>query len=510
MVTQAITTDIDANRVAELAQVLDVLSRKILAYVAHADSPQGTVGKACKPHDLLNLFDLPKEGDGADGLFKQVDLILANSVVTWNAGFMDKLYAGTNPVGVASDLLLSVLNTNSHVFTVSPALTVIERKTAHEYAKLFGFAEPQAGGLTFPGGSYSNSTSLTMARSYLFPDTKLYGNGAHRFAVFASDHAHYSVEKAAIFCGLGSNTVFKIKTSGDGRICVRDLEAQISQAEADGYTPLFVNATAGTTVYGSFDDFNAIADIAQKHGAWFHIDGSWGGNIVFSESHRYKLAGCERADSITVNPHKALGVPATCSFLLVPDVRVFLTANSLQAPYLFHNLDPGENYDLADGTMGCGRRADAVKLYLGWHWYGARGYGERIDHALRVAAYLAASVKSRPHFVLASEDPVPFLQVCFFYVPSQGGELSLDAAVNTKITRAIVQSLHEAGEFLVDYAPEAAASKGSTSTSTSEKQQQQLSRGEFFRVVVNAPSVSSETVDELLDRIEHYGKSLKL
>lgn len=499
MVTQAITTDIDANRVDELAQVLDVLSQKILAYVAHADSPQGTVGKASKPQDLLNLFDLPKDGDGVDGLFKQVDMILANSVVTWNAGFMDKLYAGTNPVGIASDLLLSVLNTNSHVFSVSPALTVIERKTAHEYAKMFGFNKPHSGGLTFPGGSYSNSTSLTTARSYLFPDTKVYGNGAHRFAVFASSHAHYSVEKAAIFCGLGSNSVFKIKTTEDGRMCVSDLEAQISQAKADGYTPLFVNATAGTTVYGSFDDFNAIADVAQKHGAWFHIDGSWGGNIVFSESHRYKLAGCERADSITVNPHKALGVPATCSFLLVPDVRVFLTANSLQAPYLFHNADPDdESYDLADGTMGCGRRPDAVKLYLGWHWYGARGYGARIDHALRVAAHLAESVKARPSFVLASEDPVPFLQVCFFYAPpsQNGGELSSDPAVNTQVTRSIIRKLHEAGEFLVDFAPEA-------------RGKQSKSRGEFFRVVVNAPSVSSDTVDELLDRIEHYGKSLK-
>lgn len=489
-----ITSDLEANRVEELQQVLDVLSKKIVDYVRTADSPEGSIGPITTPKELGKLFDLPVEGDGMDGLFKQFDTILDNSVVTWNKGFMDKLYAATNPVGVASDLLLSILNTNSHVFTVSPALTVIERKTAHEYAKLFGMDGPYSGGLTFPGGSYSNSTSLTTARSYLYPDTKLKGNGAYNFAVFASEHAHYSVEKAAIFCGLGSNSVFKIKTTVDGRMSTQDLERQISIAKEEGFTPLYVNATAGTTVYGSFDDFNAIADIAKAHGLWFHIDGSWGGNIVFSETYRHKLAGAERADSLTVNPHKALGVPTTCSFLLLPDERRLQEANSLKAPYLFHNAhgNEEENYDLADGTMGCGRRPDALKLYLGWHWFGAAGYGKRIDHAMRVSHYMASTIHARAHlgYTLVSTLPAPFLQICFFYSPS--GRLSEDAAENTRITRLLVHKLHKSGKFLVDYAPEGGPQ----------------SRGEFFRVVVNSPTVSSETVDELLEAIETFGESI--
>lgn len=490
-------SSLEINRVEELTQVLEVISQKIIAYVTHADSAEGSVGTPVSPKKLSELFDLPVEGEGIEGLFKQYDLILDNSVVTWNNGFLDKLYASTNPVGVASDMLLSILNTNSHVFTVSPALTIIERKTSHEYAKLFGFTGATSGGLTFPGGSYSNSTSLTTARSYLYPDTKLHGNGSIRFAVFASEHAHYSVEKAAIFCGLGSNAVIKVKTAPDGRMSVADLEARIIQAKSDGLTPLYVNATAGTTVYGSFDDLNAIADITEKHKLWLHVDGSWGGNAVFSETHRYKLSGSHRANSVTVNPHKALGVPATCSFLLLPDERVLQEANSLRAPYLFHNTHSSEeNYDLADGTMGCGRRADAVKLYLGWNWFGARGYGQRIDHAMQVADYLALTIRERASsgYTLVSEYPPPFLQVCFYYVPGSGELTSATAAENTKVTRALVNYLHASGQFLVDYAPEAGKD----------------SRGEFFRVVVNAPSVSSELVDELLNKIEAAGKALRL
>lgn len=349
-------------------------------------------------------------------------------------------------------------------------MTIIEKKTSHEYAKLFGFDSPHSGGLTFPGGSYSNSTSLTTARSKLYPDTKIHGNGSHKFAVFASSHAHYSVEKAAIFCGFGSEAVIRVAVSKDGRMIPEDLERNIVQAKADGFTPLYVNATAGTTVYGTFDDFNAIADIAEKHRIWFHIDGSWGGNIAFSEKHRHKLAGAARAQSITVNPHKALGVPTTCSFLLLPDQRVLQEANSLQAPYLFHNtFSAEENYDLADGTMGCGRRPDALKLYLGWRWYGTEGYRRRIDHAVAVSQYLAEQVLARPDFVLVSEFPPPFLQTCFYYAPE--GKLAASAEENTKVTRYIAKSLHQTGKFLVDYAPEHGDD----------------GRGEFFRVVVNSP-----------------------
>ncbi|CAN6658885.1 hypothetical protein TRVA0_031S00474 [Trichomonascus vanleenenianus] len=492
MTMDSLTSSLESNRAAELEFVLENLTKKLVEYAKRADSPDGNVGNHYTPQELKKSLklDLPESGSGPEGLLREADQLLDNSVVTWNEGFLDKLYAATNPVGVASDLLLSILNTNSHVFTVSPALTLIENKTGHEYAKLFGFKEPHSGGLTFPGGSYSNSTSLTIARSYLYPDTKTKGNGAYKFAIFASAHAHYSVEKAAIFCGLGSESVFKVKVSPDGRMIVDDLRQKVEQAKADGYTPLYVNATAGTTVYGSFDDFHAIGDVAREHKMWFHVDGSWGGNVVFSEKQRYKLSGVERADSLTVNPHKMLGVPTTCSFLLLPDKRVMQIANSLQAPYLFHNHrdDDDELYDLADATMGCGRRPDAVKLYLGWHWFGREGYGQRVDHAFDVTKYLATRVRDHPNFELVSEFPPPCLQTCFFYKPR--GQLLAQPEENSKLTRGIVYELHKSKKFLIDFAPDA------------------LGRGEFFRVVVNSPVVSRETIDVLISEMDRVGRLL--
>lgn len=309
----------------------------------------------------------------------------------------------------------------------------------------------------------------------MYPSTKTQGNGDYKFAVFSSTHAHYSVEKAAIFCGFGSQAVIKVDVFPDGTMIPNDLETKIIKAKEQGYTPLYVNATAGSTVYGSFDDFNSIADIAEKYGLWFHIDGSWGGNVAFSEKYRHKLNGCHRANSITVNPHKALGVPTTCSFLLFPDQRILTEANSLNAPYLFHNSSSEEeSWDLADGTMGCGRRPDALKLYLGWRYYGTDGYCKRIEHAMEITKYFAESVRKRKNFELVSTFPPPFLQTCFYYAPpaKDSSEISFqNKDRNTRITRTISTKLHESGKFLVDYAPESGPN----------------GRGEFFRAVVNSP-----------------------
>ncbi|KAK9355824.1 pyridoxal phosphate-dependent transferase [Lipomyces doorenjongii] len=494
-----LSTDRDiSSRATELERLLAAVSHRVVAYVADVDKPDARVGDPVPPKQLArilrNHLTLPNVGGGQAEFLAVLDEILRHSVVTWHPGFMDKLYASTNPVGVATDLLLSVLNTNSYIYSVAPVLTLIEKKTSHEYAELFGFTSEWSGGITLPGGSASNTHSLIVARTILYPDTKLNGNGDYKFVIFTSCHGHYSVEKAAISLGLGSESVWAIPVDKDERMRVDVLEEKILEAKEQGRTPLYINATAGTTVYGSYDPFEEIAVIAKKHCLWFHVDGSWGGNVVFSDKLRYRLKGIELADSLTVNPHKMLGVPLTCSFLLAPDHRIFQKASSLRAPYLYHSdVIDGEDFDMGDSTMGCGRRADSLKLFLGWKWYGKEGYAKRVEQAFGVTAHLANLVSNRPGFCLISSNPPPCLQTCFYYSP-RGHPMENDAEYNTMVTRAIAYELQACGRFLVDYAPPTTAD----------------GKGEFFRAVVNAPTTTRETVEELVEAIERIGKDLKL
>ncbi|KAJ5266494.1 hypothetical protein N7478_009302 [Penicillium angulare] len=536
-----------SSRADEVQNLLKAVEDLLIPFIRSADSPEththqnGTNGTTSvngnstpaktslveykKPKELREILQLeiPKEGRQQDGLIEVLQKVLQYSVNTWHQGFLDKLYASTNAPGVAAELILATLNTNVHVYQVSPALSVIEKYTGQQLANLFGLNGPRAGGISVQGGSASNTTSIVIARNNLFPETKKEGNGNHRFVLFTSAHGHYSIEKAAQMLGLGSSAVWQVPIDKKGRMIASELEKLVQKALDEGRTPFYVNATAGTTVMGSFDPFNEIATICQRYNLWFHIDGSWGGSFVFSPRQKHKLAGSEKANSIAINPHKMLGVPVTCSFLLASDMRQFHLANTLPAGYLFHNDDTAavsngngsdseietespEIWDLADLTLQCGRRADSLKLFLGWTYYGSEGYAQQIDSACEVAAHLASLVEKHPDFILVSENAPPCLQVCFYYAPGKQFVYPQSAASNedqrgknnSKVTELITHAIVPKG-FMVDFAPPSG-------------DEDAVGSGKFFRCVVNVLT-SKETVESLVSTIENTGpgiiKSLK-
>lgn len=471
--------------------------------------PRTTLLEHHPPKKLNQLLDfsLPDQGQGRDGLLAAAQQVLQYSVNTWDQGFLDKLYAATTPAGLAADMLLGALNTNLHVYQVSPALTIVEKRTAQALASMFGLHGKFAGGVSQPGGSAANQTSIVVARNNLFPETKTDGNGARRFVIFTSAHGHYSVEKAAQMFGLGSKAVRSVSVNEKGRMQPAALEAAILKAWDDGETPFYVNATAGTTVLGSFDPLDAIADVCHKHNLWLHVDGSWGAPVIFSKKHSYKMKGVERADSVALCPHKMMGVPLTCSFLLTRDLRQFHRGMTLPAGYLFHNPNEGANgvdestvdtnsadahpnteqdakefWDLADLTPQCGRRGDSLKLALSWQYYGTEGLGAYIDQGFEMAAHLASLVSSNAQFTLLSENPPPCLQVCF-YLDKQG-----ESERNSRTTEEITKALIPRG-FMIDFAPG--------------------EEGKFFRVVVNGQT-RRETVEGLVKAIEDVGENIKL
>lgn len=328
-------------------------------------------------------------------------------------------------------------------------------------------------------------TSVVVARNTLYPGSKTVGNGNRQFTLFTSAHGHYSLEKAAQLCGIGSDNVVPVPIDPQGRMIPSELDKLVQKSKDERKTPFYVNATAGTTVLGSFDPFKEISAVCKKHNLWMHVDASWGGPLIFSTRQKHKLAGVELADSLTVNPHKMMGVPITCSFLLGSDLTKFHKANTLPAGYLFHegNLG-GEVWDLADLTLQCGRKGDSLKLALSWIYYGSEGFEKQIDNGFDTASYFATEISQRENFVLVSENPPPCLQVCFYF--AKGGMLAERNEENTRKTSEIVQKLIPIG-FMVDYAPG--------------------NHGSFFRVVVNRETTRG-TIDGLIKAIEAVGNEV--
>ncbi|KAF4344479.1 glutamate decarboxylase [Fusarium beomiforme] len=484
------------HRAEEVNDLIDAVKGLIVPYIKAADDavaeratgdiPSSLNGPKNnvlvdfqKPQELAQRlkFTLPDSGKGKEGLLETIQQVLQNSVNTWDQGFLDKfsLIACNLGWGGVRHGPFSA----KHQF--SPALTIIEKTTAKTLAHLFGFTGARAGGISCQGGSASNLTSLVVARNTLFPKCRASGNGIHDFVIFTSAHGHYSVEKSAMICGLGSNSVWPVPVDELGCMKPDSLRELVVRARNEGKTPFYVNSTAGTTVMGSYEPFEEISKICKEFGLWMHIDASWGGPAIFSTKQKHKLNGTHLADSLTVNPHKMMNVPVTCSFLLGPDMNIFNKANSTAAGYLFHTSDSGDIWDLADLTLQCGRRGDSLKLALAWIYYGAAGFERQINHAFEQAAYLATLINQSDNFVLVSKDPPPCLQVCFYYSP--GGKLSDDKEENTLRTKAMVEKMILRG-YMVDYAPGP--------------------KGSFFRVVVNCQTLPG-TVEGLVKGLEEVG-----
>ena len=532
-----------SSRAAELEGLLEAVTKRLVDFVQAADHEvqshqrRQKVNKSClvdyhSAHDLSQLLSTRitflSAGRGVDGLTSTLDSILQYSVNTSVPGFLDKLYSAPLPPGIAAELILAVLNTNVHVYQVSPVLTLIEKYVTKALARLFGLDGPRSGGVSVQGGSASNTTSIVIARNTLYPQTKMHGNNADglKLVLFTSAHGHYSIEKAAQQCGFGSSAVISVPVDPiSGAMLPVELRKLIRQAVSQGRTPFYVNATAGTTVLGSFDPFTEIAGIAKEHNMWMHIDGAWGGSFAFSPKlSATRLHGCDLADSIAINPHKMMGVPVTCSFLLGKDLKQFHDANTLKAGYLFHESEdePSHNEsngqhlngdsadeawqepdDLADMTLQCGRRGDSLKLFMSWQYYGSEGYRERIESAYDTACYFADLVAKSPNLRLVSTNPPPCLQVCFHYAPN--GRMAFErepyydahadveklGKQNSTLTARITKSLVQRG-FMIDFAP---ALEG------------QQAHGSFFRAVVNI-STPRETVARLVDEIHDLGEEV--
>ncbi|KAF9935012.1 hypothetical protein BGZ67_003603 [Mortierella alpina] len=395
----------------EDAQELDMLITRmkdlLVEYMEQSRQPDGLLVDYKEPEELERLMDfsLPDNGVGPEGIFPTVTQTLQYSVNTFSPRFMDKLYAGSSPIGVLAELLLAGLNGNSHVYHVSPVFTLMEIHVTRALARLFGFQGELAGGLSCPGGSASNQLAMVTARNSLFPEIKKYGyfpkpsvtqqeklrsqgysyhpgsfaSSYGQLIAFTSSAGHYSLEKSAVIMGLGTESIVSVPCDSSGAMIPSELERLIQEHIDLGHTPFFINVTAGTTVLGAFDPIRPCGEIAKKFNCWLHIDGSWGGCVAFvPELASSLLDGSELAQSITINPHKMLQTSLQCSLLLVQDTTVFPRANALNANYLFH----GQSHDLGDGTLGCGRRSDAVKLFLGWKYYGKLGYQSRIEKSL--------------------------------------------------------------------------------------------------------------------------------
>jgi len=300
------------------------------------------------------------------------------------------------------DFLAAVSNKYSGFASASPGAVRIENACCSWMARVIGFPETSAGTLT-SGGSMANLTAIIAAREARDPD----GGGA----IYMTRFAHHCVDKALHICGRGRAARRMVDTDDRGRIDVNALKQAIERDLADGVRPWLVVASAGTIDNGSIDPLPEIADLCERHGIWFHVDGAYGGLFALCDDGRTKLAGIERADSVALDPHKTLFLPYGTGAALVRDGKLLQQAFTAHAAYITPLGESEVGPSPADLSPELTRHFRALRLWLPLQIAGLSAFKAAQREKLALAQYFHARLSELDGFDVG---PPPDLTVVAF------------------------------------------------------------------------------------------------
>ena len=263
--------------------------------------------------------------------------------------------------------------------------------------------------------------------------------------VYCSEHAHSSIDKAVILLGLGHRALLKIPADDRFRLRPDALASAIVEDRAAGLLPMAVVATVGTTSTTSVDPVPEIAGICEREGIWLHVDAAYAGVAALVPGYQWTLAGCDRADSFVVNPHKWLFTPFDLSAFYSRRMDVVRAAFALTPEYL-KTAEASRVKNLMDTGVQLGRRFRALKLWMILRHFGAEGIRTRLAEHMRLARLFAEWVDADPDFERVA--PVPFSVVCFRARPSQGERTETDLE---KLNSDLLDAVNASGEVFLSH-----------------------------------------------------------
>ena len=356
-------------------------------------------------------------GEDFNKIIDDFEKIIIPGITHWNhPGFMAYFNSTSSVPGILGELLIATLNVNGMLWKTSPSASELEEVTTNWLKEMLGLPD-YMWGIIYDTASVSSLHAIACAREKLGLDIRekgLAGNNLPKLRLYCSEHAHSSIEKGAITLGIGREGVKKIGCDSEFRMISEILRTEIRKDKKDGVMPFCVVATIGTTSTTSIDPIRAIGEICKEENLWLHVDSAHAGAAAIVPEMRYILDGIEYADSIVVNPHKWMFVPADCSILYVKEPDILKRAFSLNPEYLKTKVD-SEVTNYNDYGVQLGRRFRSLKLWFVIKYFGAEGLAGIIKRNIETAKKFKQLVSDDPEFELMA--PVPFSTICFRYKP---------------------------------------------------------------------------------------------
>lgn len=409
--------DVDERALDDITRLATQLVADYFKTIAERSvRAENYAGKTTAALDL----ELPAEGVPLEQLIDDCCTIFDLSRHNGHPRFFGYVASPSTPIGAYADLIASALNANITCWRSGPAGTELEQLVVRWLGALIDY-DRQAKGLLTSGGSMANMIALLVAsRRKLGTNAARKGlwNSGAPLIVYASEEAHMSIAKAADILGFGRDQVHIIDCDDQQRMVVDSLRVRIEDDIRGGLRPCCVVASAGTVNTGVVDSLEAIAAIAKQFDLWFHVDGAYGAPGVLDERKKHLFRGLERADSVSLDPHKWLYVPVDAGCLLFRDpIPVKATFSTEDADYIkVHGHSDDEAFAYWDYGVELSRRFRALKVWLTLSYYGVRRIAEAVSNDISLAAYMGELVFGAEDFELLA--PVELSICCFRYIPA--------------------------------------------------------------------------------------------
>ena len=362
----------------------------------------------------------PEHGESMDAVLDDFRKLIVPGITHWNhPAFMAYFANSSTGAGVLGETLTAALNVNAMLWRTSPAATELELLTLDWLRQMLGLPDKFLGVI---GDTASSNTLYALAAAReLHPELRMREDGMSgrpeipRVVVYCSEEAHSSVDKAAMTLGFGLSGLRKIPTDERLRMDPKALATAVEADRRTGAIPLAVVATVGTTSTTSIDPVPAIAEVCHREKMWLHVDASYGGVAAILPEMRQVLEGCDRADSLVVNPHKWLFTPMDCSVLYASRPDLLKRAFQHVADYLVVSEGDGV-VNLMDYGISLGRRFRALKLWFVIRDLGVEGLRSLVREHIRIARSLARWIDEDPTLERLAD--VSFSTVIFRHRPA--------------------------------------------------------------------------------------------
>jgi aromatic-L-amino-acid decarboxylase len=315
-------------------------------------------------------------------LFAEIIPVGVNSA---GPGYLAYVPGGGIPHAAIADLIAATANRFVGMWDGAPGLAQLEVAVLRWFSDIVGYPA-SSGGFFTSGGSLSIWSAIVTARHCKLPGELARGT------LYTSDQAHHAITKAAMFAGLPAENVRTIPVDSTFRVRLDALRERIQQDRRDGFVPFAIVGHAGTTNTGAVDDLAGLADRAEIEDLWFHVDAAYGGFFMLTERGRGLMRGIDRADSITLDPHKSLFMPYGTGCLLARDQNHLRQAHHLRGDYLMPGPDE-EFFDLSDISPELTRAARGLRVWLPLMLHGVEPFRRNLEEKLDLTAFAAEQLR---------------------------------------------------------------------------------------------------------------------